>query len=152
MRPRALSDTEVPYTGSPGVYATSLIVLDAPARMFTMNYSRGSANRFTLAALTDVWRKAAEKRARELGVSAYESCRIHCWPYHKGTLADTGSHMPVVKACVDGLRDAGVLKDDTGREVLAITMHAPARGPNGIKLEIRGVLATAPVLTRPESH
>ena len=128
-----------------GVYATSLIVLDAPARMFTMNYSRGTANRFTLSALTDIWRRAMQERARELEVPHYATCRIHAWPYQqKGTLADTGSHMPVVKAVVDGLRDAGVLKDDTGREVLAITMHAPARGPNGIKLELRGALAILP--------
>jgi len=133
--------TEAAYRPPEGVYSQALIVLDAPARMFTMNYARGSANRFTLAALTDLWRSAMKARAVELAVPHFATVRIHAWPYqHKGTLADTGSHMPVIKACVDGLRDAGVLTDDTGREVLAITMHAPARGPNGIKLELRGTL------------
>jgi hypothetical protein len=136
-----------------GVCTQCAIVLDAPARMFTMNYARGTANRFILHALTDQWRTAMKDRALALKVPHFGQVRIHCWPYQaKGTLADTGSHMPVLKACVDGLRDAGVLTDDTGREVLAITMHAPARGPNGVKLELRGVLATASSRARPKTH
>jgi hypothetical protein len=124
-----------------GLYAQSVIVLDAPARMMTMNYARGKGHHFGLAAMTKLWRDAAADRCRELAVPHYASVRIHAWPFQaRGVLADTGSHLPCVKAVIDGLRDAGVLTDDTGREVLAITMHAPARGPNGVKLELRGTI------------
>lgn len=45
----------------------------------------------------------------------------------RGTLADPGNHMPPVKACIDGLRDARVLTDDTGVYVANIDMLAPVR-------------------------
>jgi hypothetical protein len=125
-----------------GVYAQSLIVLDAPARMMTMNWAKSTHWR-QQAVVIKAWREAMAARCVELEIPHYESVRIHCWPYHpRGALADPLGHAPVLKACIDGLRDAGVLTDDTGREVLAITMHAPARGPNGVKLELRGVLVS----------
>jgi crossover junction endodeoxyribonuclease RusA len=124
-----------------GVYATSLIVLDAPARMMTMNWAKATHWRVQ-ALVIKAWRDAAADRARELKVPAFVTVRIHCWPYHpSGALADPLGHAPVLKAVIDGLVDAGVLPNDTGREVQAITMHAPARGPNGVKLELRGNLA-----------
>ena len=54
----------------------------------------------------------------------------------RGPLADTGAHMPTLKAAVDGLRDAGVLVDDTGRYIPALTFLAPVRG------EVEGFVLT----------
>lgn len=144
--------TEAAYTSHSAAYSQSVIVLDAPARMMTMNWAKSTHWRVQ-ALVIKLWRDAMAERCRELSVPAYESCRIHCWPYHPtGALADPLGHAPTLKACIDGLRDAGVLTDDTGREVHAITMHAPARGPNGVKLELRGALAMDPFPTTPESH
>lgn len=44
-----------------------------------------------------------------------------------GPLADTGAHEPVIKACIDGLRDAGVLTDDTQAYVTNINSLPPVR-------------------------
>ena len=56
----------------------------------------------------------------------------------RGPLADPGAHYPVVKAVVDGLRDAGILPDDTGAEIVRLTQLAPRkkRGDEGEGLEI----------------
>lgn len=56
----------------------------------------------------------------------------------RGTLADPGNHMPPVKACIDGLRDARVLTDDTGVYVANIDMLAPIRvGTKEVGLMLR---------------
>jgi len=44
-------------------------------------------------------------------------------------LLDTGSNLPTVKAIIDGLVDAGVLKDDTGTYVRSLTFLAPVAIP-----------------------
>lgn len=109
--------------------------IEAPARMMTMNWER-SANHFTKAAIVAAWRFAAKHAAH--GLPTFTRVDIECWPSQKrGVLADTAAHTPVVKACIDGLRDAGVLTDDRGTEVASITMHAPVRGPDGVRLSVR---------------
>jgi hypothetical protein len=53
------------------------------------------------------------------------------------------AHLPCCKAALDGiLIDAGVLPDDSPAYVHALTLVAPQRGPNGIKIELRGPLAS----------
>jgi hypothetical protein len=44
----------------------------------------------------------------------------------RGPAGDPGAYAPPVKAAIDGLRDAGVLVDDTDRYVSAIE-HLPSR-------------------------
>jgi len=50
----------------------------------------------------------------------------------RGRLADTGAHEPPAKALLDGLVDAGVIDDDSGRQVATITFRAPQRSPDAI--------------------
>lgn len=120
----------------------SELEIPAPARMITMNWERG-ANHFTKAAVVASWRLAAKVAAWETKIGSYDRVDIECWPSQKrGVLADTGSHFPVLKACVDGLVDAGVLPDDRGAEVASVTMHAPVRGPDGIRLSVAECVAT----------
>lgn len=120
------------------------LVLDAPGRMVTMNWERGTSNRWAIAKVTDLWRRAASERAAELALPAFAWVEVDAWPYQaRGVLADTAAHTPVVKAVLDGLRDAGVLSDDTGRQVHWIRMHPPKRGPNGVCVELSGPVVAA---------
>lgn len=45
------------------------------------------------------------------------------------TLPDPGNSFPTAKAAIDGLRDAGVLTDDSGKFVKALVFTAPTHGP-----------------------
>lgn len=61
-------------------------------------------------------------------------------PY--GPDADPGAHEPVIKACVDGLRDARVLTNDTPEFVATIESLPPVRvkkGGTGLKLVLTPV-------------
>ena len=40
-------------------------------------------------------------------------------------MADTGGHFPVAKACIDGLVDAGGVKDDGPEFVGSLTFRSP---------------------------
>ena len=52
----------------------------------------------------------------------------------RGRLADAGAHLPTVKACVDGLVDAGRLEDDSPPFVTGLLLVAPCRGEDGVWL------------------
>lgn len=57
----------------------------------------------------------------------------------KGVMADTANIVPSVKALIDGLRDAGVLKDDAGAQVAGILFLAPQRGSDRVELTLNEV-------------
>lgn len=115
--------------------------LIAPARMMTMNWER-NAHHFEKAEVVGAWRHLVKLTAQTDGAPTFTRVDIKCWPRQKrGVLADTGAHMPVLKACVDGLRDAGVLTDDTGLQVRSVTMHAPVRGPDGVRIYVSECVA-----------
>lgn len=111
--------------------------------MMTMNWQKRTHYR-TQGTVIAKWRRATTATAAEqIWLPRFATVTIECWPYQaKGVLADTGAHTGVVKACVDGLRDAGILSDDTGKEILGIMMRPPQRGPNGVVLELTGQLAS----------
>ena len=114
------------------------IVLDAPERLLTMNEAKRSHYR-AWAAMTAAWRDAMHARALYLGVPPVGGrVGVEAYPYQLGgNLADAGAHMPCVKACVDGLRDAGVIVDDTGEHVAWVRCHCPVKAPGpGIVLEL----------------
>lgn len=77
--------------------------------------------------------QGARAAAKVLALSAHlphlERVSITIEPHQgpNGPLADTGAHEPVVKAVVDGLRDAGVLIDDTSVYVANINSLPPLR-------------------------
>jgi hypothetical protein len=114
------------------------IVLDAPDKLLTMNAAKSTHYR-EWSDLTRAWRGAMEERANLLGLEPIAGVvGVECWPHQAGgNLADPGAHMPCLKACIDGLRDAGVLADDTGREVSWVRLWAPVKGPGeGMVLEL----------------
>lgn len=114
------------------------IIIDAPAQLLTMNTAR-SIDRFKWADLTKAWRTATAERAWKLRVPPVIGLvGIEARPHqYGGVLADPGAHMPCVKACIDGLRDANVLEDDTGDYVAWIRLWAPLKSAGaGMVLEL----------------
>lgn len=58
------------------------------------------------------------------------------------SLSDPGAVAPEAKAAIDGLRDAGVLTDDTGRHVASITFLAPiVSNVDGLRIDLLEVPA-----------
>lgn len=85
-------------------------------------------------------RMLAKDAAAKAKIPALGRAHIVAQPMQaRGNLADPGNHYCVVKACIDGLVDAGVLPNDTGTEVNSIEQLAPIRtkaGAVGIVLRI----------------
>jgi hypothetical protein len=110
----------------------------------------------TWAKLTSAWREQAQLEAESSSVRLWlangDRAAIDALPIQGpgAPLADPGAHMPTLKACVDGLRDAGWLPDDSGAYVSAITMLPPVRAsddrPAGMVLDLTPVPAIAPQL------
>jgi hypothetical protein len=109
------------------------VPLPQDGELLTINTARGRIHWRKWAALTKAWRDqtACEARAADVRLELAPGQRvvIEGLPVQGkgGTLADPGGHMPTLKACVDGLRDAGWLHDDSGTYVAAITMFPPIR-------------------------
>lgn len=64
----------------------------------------------------------------------------------KGVLPDADAIAPMMKAILDGLVDAGIIRDDTGREVPLIGYFAPVRNR---ALEERQLRITVEPFTEP---
>jgi hypothetical protein len=74
---------------------------------------------------------------------------VVCTPVQpRGVLADPGAHAGVVKAIVDGLRDARVLPDDTGAQIVRVIHLAPRRAKAG---EGEGVEITLRTMQSPDA-
>ena len=122
-----------------GVCGEIRIVLEAPRELLTLNIARGRIGWHQWAELTKAWRCAMRDRALLLGIPPQKTrVAIEAHPQQKGgVLADPGAHMPTVKACIDGLRDAGVLVDDSPAHVAWVRCWAPIKAkPAGLVLEL----------------
>jgi len=76
------------------------------------------------------WRHAGAVLARQASIPAMDCCHIEVTGrYPGGTLPDTDAVAPSLKGVIDGLVDAGVIPDDTGRHIATITYHAPVKAP-----------------------
>lgn len=79
------------------------------------------------ARMTAAWRQAAAWQAKAAGLPSYgdRRVRITCI-VHKATNRkyDVGNLSGTAKACIDGLRDAGVLDDDDNAHVIGPDMRA----------------------------
>lgn len=119
------------------------------AGLLTMNTARGRIHWRTWARLTSAWREQAKLEAEgssvRLRLGGGERVQIDALPIQGpgGVLADPLGHAPTLKACIDGLRDALWIPDDSGVYVSAITMLPPVRA-RGIQAEL-GDPAVAPV-------
>ena len=104
--------------------ASWTIVIEGP--LFTLNGER-VMHYHKRARLIKTWREAAFEAAREAKVPKMTKIDIVCQPC-RGTrrnMADTGGHFPVAKACIDGLVDAQIIKDDGPEFVQSLTFRAP---------------------------
>ena len=94
--------------------------------LFTLNGER-TMHYHKRARLVKTWREAAYEAAKKAKVPKMKQIDIVCHPC-RGTrrnMADTGGHFPVAKACIDGLVDAGVIKDDGPEFVRSLTFRSP---------------------------
>lgn len=95
-------------------------------KMWTLNGER-KMHHFTRAKHVKEWREAAATVAVARKVPALKAIEVVFTPHrvNKSGMADTGGHFPVVKACIDGLVDAGVLTGDGPDIVRRLTFEAP---------------------------
>ena len=90
-----------------------------------MHYRKASADR-------KLWRLHGEAGAIAAGIPACDAIEITCWGvYPGGRLPDPDACAPSLKGVLDGLVDAGVVPDDTGEWVKAIT-YLPAVKEKGV--------------------
>lgn len=90
-------------------------------------------NPWEKAALTRELRKAAWARARQAKIGRHEhvAVTLHWRPGRRGTY-DEDNPMPTLKACADGIVDAGVVDDDDRtRMAKDVEIHDPVRGQPG---------------------
>lgn len=80
-------------------------------------------NRWRKAELTAAWRGAAKVAARGLAPVAGRVRIVATVHKSHGRQYDAGNYYPTAKAAVDGLRDAGVLIDDSNRYVVGPDMR-----------------------------
>ena len=113
---------------------------ESGGRLWTVNGER-SINRYLRAGRVKWWREEFAMLANECGAPHLRIVDIIAEPVQRlGKLADAGGHLPVVKAAVDGLVDAGVLEEDDGRFVRSLKMMCARRGPaEGLHLYLREV-------------
>lgn len=116
------------------------IVVDAPTELLTMNTARSRIHWTKWAELTKAWRDATAKRCEVLSIPPVTGLVTIDGRPHQfgGNIADAGAHMPCVKACIDGLRDANVLEDDSPEFVAWVRCWAPVKSRGaGMVLELR---------------
>lgn len=103
------------------------VTLPAPARLLTVNAER-KMNHFQRAQIVRQWRTLSRIMAQACRVPHFDhiGVAVHI-EQARGRLADPLAHMPVAKACIDGLVDAKVIDDDSAQYV-SPEIHAPMRG------------------------
>lgn len=95
----------------------------APCALVRSNDHRDAY--WTRAKLTQQWRERAQliaQDAPELGAGPFHvTATLH---RADNRAFDLDGHAATVKACIDGLRDAGVIVDDNSRHIPALTLRA----------------------------
>jgi hypothetical protein len=94
--------------------------------MWTLNKER-SMHHFTRAKNVKEWREAAATVAIAKRIPHLDAIEVTFTPHrvNKSGLADLGGHFPVLKACIDGLMDAGVIDEDGPTTVKRLIFEAP---------------------------
>jgi hypothetical protein len=95
-------------------------------KMWTLNAER-KMHHFTRAKNVKEWREAAATVAIAKNIPHLEAIEVTFTPHrvNKSGLADLGGHFPVLKACIDGLMDAGVIDEDGPETVQRLVFEAP---------------------------
>lgn len=121
---------------------TCRIDIAAPARLLTENAQR-RLNHFERNRIVPAWRWAAEITARAGSVPRFACVDVGAQASQSmGRLADAGAHLPIAKAAIDGLVDAGVLPGDGPEHVTSLRFLAPSRSTSdGLTLWLNGTPA-----------
>lgn len=86
------------------------------------------------------WRETFYWLAKEAKIPPCTAITIEAFPIQqRGKLGDVLNNYPAAKAAIDGIVDAGVVPDDSPEYVRAITLHAPTRGENALRVVIHAV-------------
>lgn len=89
------------------------------------------------------WRAMGHALAELANVPACGSIEVTCWgAYPGGRLPDPDACAPSLKGVLDGIVDAGVIPDDTGEYVKAIT-YLPAVKEKGIDAALHVLIEDA---------
>lgn len=111
------------------------------AKPWTMNFQRGTASRWKVAALTDEWRGVFHLLALEQHIPRLT--RVTIVVDHQTRtrqLPDTCAIAPAYKAALDGIVDAGILPDDGPEYVHAVTfLPAHRTGRDALTLTLTEV-------------
>lgn len=77
------------------------------------------------------WRHAAHRAAREARVPLLSACTVRVTVHlgYRARLKDATNAAPTVKACIDGIVQAGLLLDDSDAYVHAVTFAPTQRIP-----------------------
>lgn len=108
-----------------------------PGRPLLTNAERKMVPRQRAAAVKR-WRTAAWAEARNRRIGLYEQVIVEATPHLRNRVGqDVAACHPTVKAAIDGLVDAGVLRNDTPTVVRTVVFHAPVlSSPMGDGLEV----------------
>lgn len=95
-------------------------------KMWTLNAER-KMHHFTRAKNVKEWREAAATVATAKKIPHLDAIEVTFTPHraNKSGLADLGGHFPVLKACIDGLMDAGIIDEDGPETVKRLIFEAP---------------------------
>lgn len=109
------------------------IDIPAPAEWINSNHR---LHRMAQAELTKQWRQAARSAAKGLPqLQTPVHITAHIWKTRSGRY-DPCNLYPTVKACVDGIVDAGLIHDDDHTRVIGPDMRHGGTGNPEIILEI----------------
>lgn len=94
--------------------------------LFTLNSER-TMHFHKRARLIKTWREAACEEAKRAKIPKMKCIDVTFVPCrtNRRNMADTGGHIPVAKACIDGLVDAGIIPDDGPEFLKSLTFKAP---------------------------
>ena len=99
------------------------LIVDVVGRPLLSNDTR---HRQVLAREKKLWREAGCWIARQQRIPHLGSVQVAAWGvYPTRTMPDVGGIAPTVKAVLDGIVDAGVLKDDSPPFVQSETFYPP---------------------------
>jgi len=105
-----------------------VLVFPAGTKILTANEMRAKGHWSKFYTIIKSWRAMACLLAQQQKVPLMEKVKIRA-VYHPpdNRRRDTSNIFPTIKAAVDGIVDAGVLKDDSDKYVLSVEM---VRGSN----------------------
>lgn len=111
--------------------------LTYPQRPWSLNTER-TWHHHQRARIVKEWREAFFWLAKEAHVPALPAAHIEVRIGQlKYKLVDVGNHLPSAKAAIDGIVDAGVLKEDNPRYLKSLTFWAPVKDKDHLTLIIR---------------